>query len=209
MDLAGYRPTLGEVAALFGKSSRWISDLRAKGEMPGDGATLKEFVDAWLSQAGAANGIKAKPIELARARRELAKAEREEIQTATLKGEMLPRDVVTHAVQSAFARCRARLLGLPAKIAPIVASMKSAVAIQEKLTELVHEALAELAATQVGVAVQEGGESGAGAASGDVAGDGDRRVAVVAGDDAAAATDGERMGGPEPGAKPGRKRRAR
>ncbi len=62
MDLAGYRPTLGEVAGLFGKSSRWISDFRAKGEMPPDGATLAEFVAALASLSAGQSGAKGKAI---------------------------------------------------------------------------------------------------------------------------------------------------
>lgn len=209
MDLAGYRPTLGEVAALFGKSSRWISDLRAKGEMPPDGATLGEFLAAWgsLSAAGG-GGIKGKPIDLAKARSANAKADQDEIKTAALKGAFLPREGVVDAVQGAFARVRAKLLALPSKCAPAISAMKSPVAIQEKLTELVHEALAELASTVVGSehvsadGVAHGGEPGD-------RGDGEDLVAGVR---TTAAPDGEPMGGrsqDRPPAKPRGKRGAR
>ncbi len=209
MDLAGYRPKLNEVAALFGKSSRWISDLRAKGEMPEDGATLAEFFAAWGSlSAASAGGLKGKPIDLAKARSAAAKAEQDEIKTAAMKGLYLPRAGVTAAVQGAFARVRAKMLALPSKSAPVIFGMKSAVAVQEKLTEHVHEALAELSATVVGV--QETSlDSGSGDAPGGDPGDRGGGEQLVAGDDTAAAADGEPVGGPEPGPKPGRKRRAR
>ncbi len=208
MDLAGYRPTLGEVAALFGKSSRWISDLRAKGEMPGDGATLSEFIGAWGSLAAAgAGGIKGKPIDIAKARSATAKAEQDEIKTAALKGAYLPRDGVRDAVQGAFARVRAKLLALPSKCAPAISAMKSPVAIQEKLTELVHEALAELASTVVG-----GEPAGAdGIAHGGESGDRGHGEELVAGLRSPTAPDGEPMGGrseDRPPAKPRSKRRA-
>ena len=206
MDLAGYRPTLGEVAALFGKSSRWISDLRTKGEMPPDGATLGEFLAAWgsLSAAGG-GGIKGKPIDLAKTRSANAKAEQDEIKTAALKGAFLPRDGVVDAVQGAFARVRAKLLALPSKCAPAISAMKSPVAIQEKLTELVHEALAELAGTVVG------GQpiSDDGVAPGDKPGDRGSGEDLVAGICTTAAPDGEPVGGSAPQAKPRSKRRAR
>jgi hypothetical protein len=206
LDLAGYKPTLAEVAALFGKSSRWISDLRAKGELPGDGATLAEFVAAWTSLA--AGGVKGKAIDVAKARSAVAKAERDEMETAALKGELLKRADVTSAVQGAFARVRAKLLALPSKAAPQASSMKSVVAIQEKLTEFVHEALAELAATQIGVE-EAGADRGDRDSPGGEPGDRDGGVDVVAGADAAAAADGEPVGGRAPLPKPGRKRRAR
>ena len=219
MDLAGYRPTLSEVAALFGKSSRWISDLRAKGEMPPDGATLGEFLAAWgsLSAAGG-GGIKGKPIDLAKARSANAKADQDEIKTAALKGAFLPRDGVIDAVQGAFARVRAKLLALPSKCAPAISAMKSPVAIQEKLTELVHEALAELASTVVGSehvsadGVAHGGDSTVDAAHGGESGDRGSGEDVVAGVRTTTAPDGEPVGGrseDRPPAKPRGKRGAR
>lgn len=206
MDLAGFRPTLGEVSALFGKSSRWISDLRSKGELPPDGATLAEFVAAWTSLSSASSG--GKSIDQHKARLAAAKADQAEMKNAQTRGELLPSVLVTRAVQGAFARVRAKLLALPSKCAPVVAPMKSAVAIQEKLTELVHEALAELASTTVGVeeASSEGGDSAAPGGERGASGDGEP---MVAGDDAAAAADGESVGGREAGAEPGRKRRTR
>lgn len=199
MDLAGYRPTLNEVAALFGKSSRWISDLRAKGEMPEDGATAKEFVAAWTSLAAAGGGKKS--IEQHKSRLAAAKADQAEMDLAEARKELLPRPLVTHAVQGAFARVRAKLLALPAKSAPAIAAMKSAVTIQEKMTELVHEALAELARTDVDVT----GE----AAPGDEPGAGGGGAGLVAGVHAAASPDGEPVGGPAPDAEPRGQRRTR
>jgi hypothetical protein len=206
MDLAGYKPTLNEVAGLFGKSSRWISDLRAKGEMPADGATLTEFVGALASYTAAqSGGLGGKSIDQHKARLAAAKADQAEMKNAQTRRELLPRPLVTVAVQGAFARVRAKLLALPSKCAPAIAGMKSAVAIQEKLTELVHEALAELAATIVGAEPAgddrdpPGGEPGTG---GDGAG-------MVAGVHAAATADGKRVGGPVPEAKPRGQRRTR
>lgn len=40
-------PTRPQLAALFGWSSRWIGELRSKGELPADGASLFENVEAW------------------------------------------------------------------------------------------------------------------------------------------------------------------
>lgn len=134
-----------------------------------------------------------------------AKAEQDEIKTAALKGAFLPRDGVVDAVQGAFARVRAKLLALPSKCAPAISAMKSPVAIQEKLTELVHEALAELAGTVVG------GQpiSDDGVAPGDERGDRGSGEDLVAGICTTAAPDGEPVGGSAPQAKPRSKRRAR
>jgi phage terminase Nu1 subunit (DNA packaging protein) len=40
-------PTRPQLAALFGYSSRWIGELRSKGDLPADGASLLENVEAW------------------------------------------------------------------------------------------------------------------------------------------------------------------
>lgn len=40
-------PTRPQLAALFGYSSRWIGELRSKGDLPADGASLIENVEAW------------------------------------------------------------------------------------------------------------------------------------------------------------------
>lgn len=204
MDLAGYRPTLTEVAALFDKSSRWISDLRAKGDLPGDGATLAEFVAAWTS----ANAIagKGKAIDQHKARLAAEKADEAAMRNAERRRELLPSALVNLAVQGAFARVRARLLSLPSKSAPAISSMKSPVAIQEKLTELVHEALAELAGTTVGA--QAIGTDDRGSPGRDAGAGGSGR-GMVAGVRAAAPADGQPVGGPAPQAQPRGKRRTR
>ncbi|WP_334182062.1 terminase [Novosphingobium sp.] len=40
-------PTRPQLAALFGCSSRWIGELRSKGDLPPDGASLLENIEAW------------------------------------------------------------------------------------------------------------------------------------------------------------------
>lgn len=40
-------PTRPQLAALFGCSSRWIGELRSKGDLPADGASLLENIEAW------------------------------------------------------------------------------------------------------------------------------------------------------------------
>lgn len=202
MDLRGYRPTLAEVAALFGKSSRWISELRAKGVLPEDGASLGDYFDAWIKHVtAAAPAIGGTSIDAHKARLAAAMADKAEMKNAELRGELLPRAGVTQAVQSAFARVRARLLALPNKAAPQIVTLKEVVPIQEKLTDLIYEALAELSATRVGVSA----DGPPGALDGDSGGG----AGVVAGAGPAAAADGKPVGRRKPASKPGGKRGAR
>lgn len=202
MDLAGYKPTLSEVAGLVGKSSRWIAELRANGALPPDGATLGEFVEAWAKHNGGT--VKGKGIDAASTRLVTAQADMAEMKAAQLRLELLPRGDVIKSVQAAFSRVRGKLLGLPARSAPIIVSIKSVVAIQEKLTELVHEALAELSETTI-IA-----DEAAAAGSGDDGGtaiDASNGSAVVPGDAPAAKADRKSVGRRKPAAKPRGKRR--
>lgn len=201
MNLAEYRPTLNEVAKLVGKSSRWLANLRAEGELPGDGATLPEFIQAWTSyQAGAG---KPKEKELNEARILRAQADIAEAKAQEMRKQLLPRHEVSSAVQSAFARVRAKLLSLPAKCAPVVHAMSSIAAVQDKLTELVHEALLELASTQIAAADPDDHLDG-----GRQRGDGGNSGDLVAGADAAAETDGQPVGRRKPAAQRRSKRGA-
>lgn len=47
--LANMRPTLAQLGAVLGTTGRWIGELRARGKMPSDGATLAENVRAWIA----------------------------------------------------------------------------------------------------------------------------------------------------------------
>ena len=90
-------------------------------------------------------------VDLAEGRRRkiVAEAMLREIEVATAQGHLLPRADVHLAVTGSFARVRSRLLSLPAKLAPLVLGLGSLAAIQEKLSNAVNEALAELAGTIV------------------------------------------------------------
>ena len=73
------------------------------------------------------------------------------------EGEFLPRSEVHRLVTSAFARVRAKLLGLPSKLAPLVVAAKTAAEAQAMLKDTVYQALNELAATTV-TGVSDDGE---------------------------------------------------
>jgi hypothetical protein len=50
MEIDLNEPTRPQIAALLGSTSRWIGELRANGEMPADGATMQENVEAWVAR---------------------------------------------------------------------------------------------------------------------------------------------------------------
>jgi phage terminase Nu1 subunit (DNA packaging protein) len=47
MEINLDEPTRPQLAAIFGWSSRWIGELRSKGDLPADGASLLENIEAW------------------------------------------------------------------------------------------------------------------------------------------------------------------
>ncbi|MFC3579118.1 terminase [Sphingomonas hylomeconis] len=47
MEINLDEPTRPQLASIFGWSSRWIGELRSKGDLPADGASLFENIEAW------------------------------------------------------------------------------------------------------------------------------------------------------------------
>lgn len=215
MEIDLHEPTRTQIAAVLGLSERWVGELRARGTLPAEGATLAENIEAfYANKFEAAGGCSDLDLDAERARLTKAQADAAEMKNAQMRLELLPRADVSAAVQGAFARVRAKILALPTRAAPQVVAMPTALAVQGKLTELVHEALAELASTEVTLAEPqaEGGEGGAEEGSAAPAADaGDRRGGsdLVSGAGPAAEADGKPVGGRKSVPKPGGQRGAR
>ena len=76
-------------------------------------------------------------------------ADKLEMHNAQTRGELLPREDVDAAVIGAFARVRARLIGVPSKIAPLVVAMDSPAEIEAAARKAIYDALRELSETNV------------------------------------------------------------
>jgi phage terminase Nu1 subunit (DNA packaging protein) len=91
----------------------------------------------------------------------LAREQREghALKNAVARGELIPASDVVEGWQSAIARARSLLLGLPTSAADelVLLAARGPAAVRERLAELIHGALAELADT----AVEDAGEVGA------------------------------------------------
>ena len=91
----------------------------------------------------------------------LAREQREghALKNAVARGELIPASDVVEGWQSAIARARSLLLGLPTAAADelVLLAARGPAAVRERLAELIHGALAELADT----AVEDAGEVGA------------------------------------------------
>lgn len=141
-------------------------------------------------------------LNLARERAKLTalQAAAQETKNRLADGELLELANVTATVISYGSRVRARLLAIPPRAAPVIAQMTSPVAVQAKLTEFVHEALAELAAMHVALGTADDGADTALGQSG---------KAMAGSIGPAAETDGQPVGGQIPDTLAGGQRRAR
>lgn len=165
------RDRLGHIASLdLGAMTRWR--LARDGDENGDGHGL----------------------DRERTRLTKAQADKTELEVAELRAELVRVPLVETHWQAMIAAMRARLVGLPSKIAPQVAGPDDLTRVQDMIQAGVYEALAEIA--------------------GDAFPDDVRRRIILAADgrndgsEAAAETDSDAMGKRAPSAKRGRQRRA-
>jgi hypothetical protein len=183
------------IAKLLNLSPRHLQRLAADGVIPKAARGRYQFVPVvqgyvrHLQQLVAARGnneLAQEQLRIARERADsLARA------NALARGDIIPREHVVAGVQETIAHCRARLLSIPSKAAPVVAMIDKPLDVKEKLTEFIHEALEELSRTR-GVSLPEiAGRPGDG--GGDHRGHG--------GVGAAAQIDGQRMGRSESNSK--------
>lgn len=177
-----------DLARLLGISDRRVRELRDQGVIPDNGKGQYRALDAVPaycahmrpSQGRAAAGGVDEDLDLTaeRARKAKEEADRLEMLNAQMRGRLLNREDVDAAVAAAFARVRARLISIPAKVAPVITTMETPAEAQAALRDAIYEALRELSETTV---TDLGGD------------DGD----VVEASSAAAGLDGEPMGGRE------------
>ena len=89
-----------------------------------------------------------------------AKADIAEMEAERLAGDLVPTAEVEAAWTEIMARVRARMLAVPSRAAPMAIGQPSIEAAHEVIETFVHEALAELAATEVdGIAAAGGGDA--------------------------------------------------
>ncbi len=136
--------------------------------------------------------------DLARERALLARSQREkvELELRVRRQELVELDRVEKLLTEVFARCRAKILAIPTKAAPLVLGLKSMPKIREVLDGLVREVLEELATLETADLLEGDGEDTGDAAQGS------------SGLGASTEIDGERVGGSKPRAQSRGKRRA-
>lgn len=145
--------TAGQLARILGVSERVILGRKADGRLPvsASGAIdLAAIVQAGVSalaadQARAAGNDAADDLDTNRARESRLRGDKLELINAQLRAELVPADEMEAVMGQAFDAVRGKVLALPSRAAPLILGCKTALEIQERLTELVHDACGDLA----------------------------------------------------------------
>ena len=139
--------TTAELAALLGCTPRHLQQLAKDGIIPkaARGRWPAAAVTAYCRhlQSDARRGPA--DFQAERARLTRAQADAQEMKNALQSGELVPTSQVVRAVSAVIGACRSRLLGIPAKAAPLLVGVETPHEVRSILCALVREACAELA----------------------------------------------------------------
>lgn len=110
MEIDLEEPTRAMIGAVLGVSSRWIGELRSKGEMPADGATLLENIEAWAANKYGIEGAQdALDLDAESARLKKEQADSKAMDNAERRRELASLPDMSGAVISVIALVCARL----------------------------------------------------------------------------------------------------
>lgn len=165
-----------DLARLLGISERRIRELRDRGTIPDNGRgryVLGIAVPAYSEHIralgagwkGEGEGGEVLDLTAERARKAKEEADRLEMQNAVMRGELLARSDVDAAVIEDYSRVRAKLLGIPSKVAPLVAATSEPREAEGLVKRAINEALQELsdpeALFDAGAGLADGSEAAA------------------------------------------------
>lgn len=150
-NLAAYKPTLGQFASVIGTSPRWVSELRSRGVMPANGATLAEYVQAWGAHLISTQAPgDADDLEAARTRLANAQAEAIERKNAIDRGELAPRADMISAGVGVITMATARLQQVGAQVA------QGDTKLRKRIETAINDVLTDLSMTRIEEAVGGG-----------------------------------------------------
>lgn len=144
----------GQLAAAAGVTERVITGRKSDGRLPvleNGQVDLYEVIKAGIKALAAASkpGVAAsEDLDAWRARESRLRGDKLELINAQLRADLVPAEEMEAAIGAAFDAVRGKMLALPSRAAPLVLGSKTTLAIQDKLTELVHDACGDLAASE-------------------------------------------------------------
>ena len=143
MDIDLNEPTRPQLAALLGVSSRWIGELRSAGDLPADGATWAENLEAWIARQMPEDGAGGLSLDGESARLKKEQADAKAMDNRERRGELASRPDMMGAVVGLIKISVARLMQVPAAVA------KNDAALRTKVERAMTDALRDLSVTKV------------------------------------------------------------
>lgn len=146
MEIDLKSPTRPQIAAVLGITTRWLGELRAKEEMPADGASMLENIEAWVARNQPKRDASS-PEQLDRDQQQarLAKeqADAKAMDNAERRKELASLPDMTAAMIGVITLAVSRLQQVPALIAKGDAKLRT------RIETAINDALDELSVTRV------------------------------------------------------------
>ena len=144
MEIDINEPTRAQIGAVLGCTSRWVAELRAKGDLPADGATLLENIEAWAqSKYGIEGAQEGFDLDAESARLKKEQADSKAMDNAERRRELASLPDMSGAVISVIAITVSRL----SQVGMIVA--KGDHKLRARIEKAVNDALKELSVAKV------------------------------------------------------------
>ena len=144
MEIDLDEPTRPQLAKIFGVSSRWIGELRAQGDLPPDGASLLENLEAWAQSKYGVDGAQGDiDFETERARLTKEQADSKAMDNAERRKELASLPDMSGAVISVIALAVTRLQQVGMEVANGDHKLRARIEIA------INDALEELSVTRV------------------------------------------------------------
>ena len=144
MEIDLEEPTRPQIADVLGISSRWVGELRSKGVLPSEGATLLENLEAWAQDRYGIDGAQGDlDLESERARLAKEQADSKAMDNAERRGELASLPDMTGAVVSVIALATNRLQQVGMTVANGDHKLRA------KIDTAINDALEELSVARV------------------------------------------------------------
>ena len=138
-----------ELAAIIGKSTRWIRQLTTEGVLKQVGRgkyLLGETIRDYIEHASGGKEEDSKPRLIDhKTEHERIKAEKAALLLAEMRGELHSAADVEAVMGDMLTAFRQKILAIPTKLSPQLAGIDDVAVIKSRLTESLYEALNELA----------------------------------------------------------------
>ncbi|WP_380873610.1 hypothetical protein ACFB49_42630 [Sphingomonas sp. DBB INV C78] len=150
MEIDLDEPTRPQLAALLGVSSRWIGELRSKGDMPADGASWSENLEAWLLLKTHGPEDDGFSLDVERARLAKEQADSKAMDNAERRKELASLPDMLAVVSGIITLVKSRLMQVGAQVG------KSDAPLRARVDLAISDALEELSMTRVEEAIGGG-----------------------------------------------------